>query len=369
MEYKHYKFEYNPEIDFWKWIFSLLIVFSHGIFLADTSAGEKLIFGHALIGVEFYSIVSGYFLVQSAIIKDQDVLLYIKNKIVKMFSFFLPAFLFCFIMWVFGYLHNHTNVSSWELFNVSMKGIWEFLFFSSSGISTAGINGTWWYISAMIFGEWLLYPIIKYKEKIYISWIIPLGIFLIIGFMSFSYGSIANGGFAGFIKIDNLRMLLGLLTGGAIFYTTQFLKLINFKLWVKAFLSIIQVFGFIYIFLLAYKNVYGISDYVDTQLDFITFPVYFVSICIIMSKQNIFNIFFSKNPKFYKFLGKLSLCLYLVHWRCLDLVNYILPHGSYKIKLIFFFFFSVLIANIVYVIGTAISKSNIKKIILAIILK
>lgn len=65
MIYKGFKSSYNAGLDFWKWIFSLLIVFSHGIFLADQNNGDKLIFGHALIGVEFYSILSGYFLVQS----------------------------------------------------------------------------------------------------------------------------------------------------------------------------------------------------------------------------------------------------------------------------------------------------------------
>lgn len=60
---KDYNKKYNGLIDILKFIFSGLIVFSHGIFLAND--GEKLIFGYGLIGVEFFFVVSGYLLMNT----------------------------------------------------------------------------------------------------------------------------------------------------------------------------------------------------------------------------------------------------------------------------------------------------------------
>ena len=160
MIYKGFKSSYNAGLDFWKWIFSLLIVFSHGIFLADQNNGDKLIFGHALIGVEFYSILSGYFLVQSIYRKSSPSLasmpshnpthpsnpqlapkllkldstnttqnvpdyqqfdyvnvwphIYIWHKIKNLLPYYIPAFIFCFFMWLYKYIDiNHPG--KWQL--------------------------------------------------------------------------------------------------------------------------------------------------------------------------------------------------------------------------------------------------------------
>ena len=58
-----YRRQYNGLLDILKFIFSILIVFSHGIFLAGEE--DKLVFGYALIGVEFFFVISGYLLVNS----------------------------------------------------------------------------------------------------------------------------------------------------------------------------------------------------------------------------------------------------------------------------------------------------------------
>lgn len=100
---------------------------------------------------------------------------------------------------------------------------------SSSGISTAGINGTWWYISAMLFAEWLLYPVIRYKEKLYLYYLAPLSLFLISGYMSYNFGVIATGTFSGFVKTDNLRAILGIITGSLVFYFVEKLKKLKIK--------------------------------------------------------------------------------------------------------------------------------------------
>ena len=264
-----------------------------------------------------------------------------------MLPYYIPAFIFCFFMFLYKYIDiNHPG--KWQLLCNCLKAIWELLFFHSSGVATAGINGTWWYISSMLFIEWLLYPIIACKEKLFVYYIAPLSIFLTLGFMSGTCGQIANGGFAGFIRIDNLRLLLGICTGCLLFYFVQYCQKISLRIWVRLILTFIELSGYLLIFVIAYKNVNGISNYVDLQMDFLTLPILFVSIGITASKQDL--IWKLYNPQVCKFLGKLSLCLYLVHWRCLDVVSDFMPdaiQNSYVLKLIAFFIISILVALLI----------------------
>ena len=101
---QNYKREYNKKIDFWKFIFSILIVFSHGIYLADVNSGDKLIFGDALIGVEFYFIISGYFLVQSIYSRDETIISFMYRTIKNLFPYFFISFIFGYLVWAILFL-------------------------------------------------------------------------------------------------------------------------------------------------------------------------------------------------------------------------------------------------------------------------
>lgn len=93
------KSNYVAELDFWKFVFSILIVFSHGIFLANTEAGDRLVFGGALMGVEFYFLLTGFFLVNSIYRSDVSTLTFIKRRVLNLLPYFIYAFLFCAAVW------------------------------------------------------------------------------------------------------------------------------------------------------------------------------------------------------------------------------------------------------------------------------
>ena len=218
---------------------------------------------------------------------------------------------------------------------------------SSSGISTAGINGTWWYISAMLFAEWLLYPVIRYKEKLYLYYLAPLSLFLISGYMSYNFGVIATGTFSGFVKTDNLRAILGIITGSLVFYFVEKLKKLRIKKIVLSVCNVVAIIGYTAIFIIAYHNTYTVHNYVDGNLGFVTLPILFISVSITCLND------FAKGKILCKWLGKLSACIYFVHWQCMTIVQtlYKNKRGTYHEKLIFLFVLSFVIANIVMMIS------------------
>lgn len=341
---KDYNKKYNGLIDILKFIFSGLIVFSHGIFLAND--GEKLIFGYGLIGVEFFFVVSGYLLMNTIYSNRPSLKEYIIKRLKGLYAYFIVSFIFCFFSWLFLLIYND-HPEKWVLFTYILKAPFELFFMSSSGISTAGINGTWWYISAMLFAEWLLYPVIRYKEKLYLYYLAPLSLFLISGYMSYNFGVIATGTFSGFVKTDNLRAILGIITGSLVFYFVEKLKKLRIKKIVLSVCNVVAIIGYTAIFIIAYHNTYTVHNYVDGNLGFVTLPILFISVSITCLND------FAKGKILCKWLGKLSACIYFVHWQCMTIVQtlYKNKRGTYHEKLIFLFVLSFVIANIVMMIS------------------
>lgn len=309
---ENYRREYNGLLDILKFIFSILIIFSHGIFLAEE--GNALFFGYALIGVEFFFVVSGYLLMCTLYSRHLTLREFIIRRICGLYTYFIVAYLFCFFCWLYLLIINE-NPGKWILLTRILKAPFEFFFLNSSGISTAGVNGTWWYISAMLFAEWLLYPIILYKEKWYLYYLAPLSLFLISGYMSFNYGTIATGTFSGFIKTDNLRAILGIMSGTMVFYFVEKVKHYKFKKSVKYICNFVSVLGYGLIFILAFNNTKTIHEYTDGNLGFVTLPILFVCVSITCLNE------FKKIKPICKWLGKLSTCIYLVHWQCMTMIK------------------------------------------------
>lgn len=346
---KDIKSKYLPEIDFWKFVFSILIVFSHGIFLADTENGDKLLFGNALMGVEFYFLVTGFFLVNSIYKKNDSTFAFVKKRVLNLLPYFVYSFIFCFAVWLVDQIvFQHLN--KWPLLAKSLNGIWEFLWMESSGVATAGINGTWWFLSAMLFAEWVLYPIIRKRERLFVSYLGPLSIFLLVGFFSRTYGTLAAGKMFGMINSDNLRAILGVVAGALLFYATYSVQRIQLKPKIKAVLTVIEWLGFLLIWVIAYKNTETVSYYVDRNLQLISIPVMFVSIGVITSGNSLTNRVFPS--KICKTLGRFSTCVYMVHWQCMVLIKRLAPaEMGYHMKLVLLFVLSFLVAVLVMILA------------------
>lgn len=311
---ENYRREYNGLLDIMKFIFSLLIVFSHGIFLA--AEGERLVFGYALIGVEFFFLLSGYFLMSTIYSRQLNLKDFVTRRIKGLYLYFLVSYIFCFICWLCLQLLNEYP-GKWILLTRILKAPFDLFFMYSSGISTAGINGTWWYISAMLFVEWLLFPIIRYKEKVYAYYLAPLGIFLISGYMSFKFGSISTGDFSGFIKTDNLRALLGIMMGTMMFYGVEKIRKYRLKKKILCVCNVIAVLGYGLVFLVAYNNTGSVHEYTDGNLGFSMPLILTLSVGITCLNS------FTKWKKICKWLGKMSTCIYFTHWSCMEMIKFL----------------------------------------------
>lgn len=149
----------NGRIDFLRFCFSIIVVLYHGgVFLGGW------------IGVEFFFIVSGYYMCRSYESgKYSDTLSFVKHK----FFSLLPN---VYIAWIIAVIVNHLNTHS---ITIIVRDIFfslpELAFLSQIGISNGLQNDTTWYLSAMLIAMIVLYTlIVKYGVQKFIHVIAPL---------------------------------------------------------------------------------------------------------------------------------------------------------------------------------------------------
>ena len=170
----------NYCIDFYRFVFSIIIVFFHSwLFTGRFGSG---VFNLGYLAVDFYFIVSGYLMMnsiekQGKLKKNENVYFgsfsFVFNKIKKLF----PTLLLTFIIGL-GFVYGRGIIN---IKNILLSdAIPELLQLGVFGYSMP-INLSWWYLSVMFFVFLILYPIIRLHKDKYIYYIAPLILGLTIG--------------------------------------------------------------------------------------------------------------------------------------------------------------------------------------------
>ena len=293
----------NGEIEFFRFLFSIIIVLHHSRYLIGDKNCPFL--GGAL-AVEFFFILSGCLMAQS-IEKERikhndtyigrDTFCFIKRKV----KGFFPQILFA-----WGTAFAVTTVASnrpWkETVNAFINGFWELTVIKMFGISTGdSVNGVVWYISSMLLCMFFLYPLIKKFPDIMYNIAIPLIVLLGYGWLCQMYGSPRGGPET--YKVD-IRALAGICTGIISFQIAIKLRYIRLNNMGKAFLSAIKwgCYGSSVVYM---HMVYA------TKQDYFYILLIAIAVAISFSQQGIESGIFQKNSIIW--LGRFSLYLYLTH--------------------------------------------------------
>ena len=343
--------KHNGKISFWKFIFALLIIAFHVSCYYDNT----LLFKSGYIGVEFFFIVSGYYLCKKCInykrVTNSKIgvenFKFILKKVKKLLPYMALVFVLSLPISIFI-----DKLPLRDYVNAFMN----FIFLPNLDNKVFTLYGITWYIIAMLIIEAFLFPILLKYKKNYIYNISPLLIILSVSFLIISFGNISNtweytifsykGLIRAFMDINIGIFIYGLLDG------IKKVKLTDFS---KFFLTILEIIGFISIFYISCK---GIHTY-DVLMLII------ISICLMISLSNkVYLVDFSNNKIFY-YLEKISLPIYLNQFIFIELFEYIKRVFKFKVLV----YWEILIVIIVSVIFAMIQlkvfdliKRNSKKI-------
>lgn len=176
----------SGELDFWKFIFSVIIVILHSEYLPSKT--DQVYFNGGSIFVEFFFIVSGYLMAQTAEKHQhyqsltEETITFLKRKI----NCFYPYLIFGFIVSLFAKsIHQHQGFL--QIIKNACKGIGELLLLKSTGLTGSLFDSPMWYISAMILSMAILYPLVLKYGDFFKKILCPLIAFFLLGYLIRKY--------------------------------------------------------------------------------------------------------------------------------------------------------------------------------------
>lgn len=254
---------YIPLVDFWKCIFTVAIILYH----ANKMEGfEKAnLFPYGYIFVEFFFMVSGFFMAKSVFKMQSKPINSIANEtwrftLKKASGIYIPVFV---AFWIHFAIRMHIEKLEYQdvLLEIT-HSIRELTFTYSSGLTIGRYhNGPTWYISSMLIGMFLIYPILRKYFNTFSSIVAPAFALLSYAYLQKNHSSInLSSHYGEWICLGLFRAICGLCVGIFIFSLVE--KFNNtkreFTTTGKVFLLVVELGLALYLILIAtnYDNLF-----------------------------------------------------------------------------------------------------------------
>lgn len=327
---------YNGGLDFWKLIFTFVIVIYHGGQIGD--GDNPLALGAT--AVEFFFILSGYFMAVSAVRKPQvvpgtlghETAGFIWHKIKAILPYYLFGYTLSFLTYCVFILEGEAPKTIVE----KLSGVIpNFFLLSTTGIKESTVLGMSWYISAMLLSMCVLYPLLRKYTNMYLRIIAPLSAVLLAGYLYQKYGSLSlTYELDIFVTKEILRAIMGLNIGCTVYVVSEKLKGVSFTAFSRLLLGLFE-WGCYAIALVG-------MHYMDKKFSFTELFLFFFALCVTTSKQALWGRLF--DHRFIQFTNRFSLALYLCHSAVRRVIRYVEPAWGYYRTILFFFILSILVA-------------------------
>lgn len=308
----------NGMIEIMRFVFCVIIILFHlynrnpVVFSHDLS-----FFRHGRIGVEFFFLVSGYLLANSAyrqfdsgdIVKNTAGFMY--KKVMNIFPY--HVFVFAVDVVIFYIVKEWKGVSmALQRFVSYLPGLF---FLQKSGIKCVEVNTIEWYIPAMLVAMTVLYPLVLFYKDRFTKIACPIITVVIIGYLIHSTGQL--GGVNQFVFNDTLpkvyvRAFAELCAGVFLYEVVQYFKDREPGKTKKVLLTVIE--------LGCYGSVifYTVTDWTN-KYEAQAFYALAVAVALTFSEKTYTAKKF--NNKFVYFLGRFSLPLYLAQSIALNIYD------------------------------------------------
>lgn len=302
----------NGIISLWKFLFAIVIMFFHcHIFYNDA---KNQFFHGGYIAVEFFFIVSGYYLCKK-ILKGgeynketigKETISFVIEKLKKLFPYILISYI--------GYLIIVLCFYNYSLSKIA-NSIWNLLLLKEVGFKTTDICVQFWYITAMLLSMFITYPFLKKYRENFIYLISPLIIIFGLGYLNFNWIGLNHsyGIWTGLFYTGIIRAIVEINIGFIIYIISIKIQKIEFKKISKILLTILgESLLLIVLFVI---------NYIDSSkyYDYILLLLIAVSITIFMSEKTYDYDILSVNAFYY--LEKLSLPIFINHTTIIAIVN------------------------------------------------
>ncbi len=332
----------NGAIDFWKFVFSILIVQFHSTNLTKMKDDVKFIGG--ALAVEFFFLVSGYLMAASiSRYKEEDIRpgRDSRNFLLHKIHGLCPEI---FIAWFIGFGVQHIakkNVTVTSIIKDFLFGIWDLFFLRESGLHTFVANPAAWYISAMLLAMLVLVPLFLKDRDLFINVWAPILAIGALGWLSKNVGNLRGPtDWLGFCYKGWLRAVGELCLGVICWGVCQKIREASYTTLAKALFGLLELFC--YLGVLAWT--YG---HKGSQMDFVVLALFAVGVVVTFSGQSLFSSVFNNSLVY--FLGRFSFPIFLSHNYWSHAFPRIYPDRAYAQLYPLYIIASLLTAAFIYV--------------------
>ncbi len=334
----------NFEITLLKVFFTFAVLFYHTCKI--TSKPIEYLFPGGYLAVEFFFIVSGYFMAASIVRNskngiDYSGLGFVLHKMKAIYPHIIVAFVInFFIQMVF--IKNYPIEKIAEI-GICSIGELSFLTFSGIKFSKFYFNGPTWYLSSMVIGMLLLYPFVKknvYRFGSSFAPIISIIAYAIIcqNFKCIDYAT----KFVSITTVGTIRAIAALSLGVCLYSVVEGFKNSKFELTAIGNKITRIICCLLFILLVAMMVLPSFSPHkMFTEMCFIVYLFTFLFLLLISDGSIKFL-----NNKITRFLAVLSLPLYLNHRIWLYLLNDKFSYLDMSVQLTIYFVASIITAII-----------------------
>lgn len=315
----------NSTIDLLKFIFAVTIVIFHGgTNLWHGAKGEYPMSGGA-IGVEFFFIVSGYLMVASESRRAEkrvslvdDTCSFIRGKIRSL----LPAY---FIAWLSAFVFTNLSegdVSLPRLIKRLSYSVFELGMVPMSGLNFYRVNHATWYISAMLLGMVILYPLLAKKRNLFLNIIAPFAAIMLSGYLYQTYGGGLEkpAAFDGFMLKGLERAIACMCIGAVCWNVVHKFKERKYTKFAAVLLTLLEAGCYGYVLLFAWFMSHSAGDYVCIIL-------LAIALTITFSGKSFMAI---RDSRICGWLGEWSLYLFLNNGYWAHVMRNLYPESAYS---------------------------------------
>lgn len=345
--YNSKKKKFNSETELLRFLFACGILSYHYVM---SSGGFESIFGfkYGYYGVEFFFIITGILMARTADkirstgeqINSDTVGPLTKTFLLNKIKVFLPYMFIAIVIYVALYAIFYGF--NWEFIREVIEQIPNYMLLTVGGFSVNGFLAisVLWYLSAMIIGLLILFPIYILHPNLSKFVIFPLIAIFSLGYLFMEWGSVAwPNQWVGITNAGLLRGLGEMALGVCCYELITKLNATNLTRWGTAVITILKVFLILFVF-------YNIIGFSSPEIHSASILILIAFMTIIVCSNQGYRI--PDGNKFCIFLGSLSLPIYLFHpciytifdmymgraWNCDNLLEITFVVGVFSIVMV-----------------------------------
>lgn len=353
MDWKIMRKQHNVTIDFLRFLFSVIVVLHHSRYVLGD---DNCYFLGGSLAVEFFFFVSGYLLLVGADKAGRkngagtngigsETLHFILHKIRSFLPEFLIAWWIGFVL--IGVVRQYGVLDYLKAFG---NDFWELTLVKMSGLFTHGIDGAMWYLSAMLLGMALLYPLLRTKRDLMTHLVCPLLALFLYGYLCQAEGHPRDPiVWLGLCYKGLVRAVAGLCTGVVICMAVRRIK----KLAPAGLTKLGNALAIGTQLLCLILTIRYMAEQEPSEYDY--FYMFFLMLLVLISFSGFgLESVLGNSQRLHllsAFLGKYSLSLYLGHLYFAQHVNELLPEELYSGKIRMTVYLAAAFANGLLVMG------------------